>query len=305
MPDGPDSPHREQDTPKYRIGLVSRLTGISAHQLRIWERRYQTVTPKRSGGGDRLYSDSDVSRLRALKRLSDRGHSIGQVARLSESELSELLQGAPDALPAAEDSRLGHKVGQQFLERIEQMDLLGAERTLGRACVAFEPPTLMADVILPALREVGRRWETGEFSVAQEHAASSVLRTQLGSLMRLYTPDVGAKVVVCATLASELHELGALAAGLCAASRGWRVIYLGPNLPTREIVRTVATTRAELLLISCVLQQPDLTSELATLRDQLPDRVRIIVGGEAAKSVTPRPRGVDFFERIEELDGVL
>ena len=300
-----DHADNDQHAPKYRIGLVSRLTGVSAHQLRIWERRYQTVTPVRSDGGDRLYSDSDVQRLRVLKQLSDRGHSIGQIARLAEAELAQLLEATPDTETKLEGPRLGRKVREQFLDRIEHMDLLSAERTLGRACVAFEPRELMTDVILPVLREVGRRWEAGSFSVAQEHAASSVLRTQLGALMRLYTPDVGARVVVCATLAFELHELGALAAGLCAASRAWRVIYLGPNLPTREIAKTASSTRAELLLISCVLLQPDLGRELSDLRAQVPRRVRIIVGGEAAKTLSGLPDGIEVLETIEDLDDVL
>lgn len=295
----------ENEAPKYRIGLVARLTGISTHQLRVWERRYHTVTPARSEGGDRLYSDRDVARLRALKKLSDLGHSIGQVARLSEDDLAELLNSKATTAPDVEASLLAWRVANQFLEAMGRMDVLEAERTLGRAAVAFEPQVYTMEVLLPALNEVGRRWATGEFSIAQEHGASAVLRTQLGALMRLYTPDVGARVVVCATLANELHEFGALAAGLLAAGRGWKVVYLGPNLPSDEIGQTASKAGAELVLISVVVDHPGALEGLVRLRALLPAGVNLIVGGAGAQKLKGLPRGIQVFESMQQLERVL
>ena len=84
----------------YRIGAVSRLTGISQDALRIWERRYQAVVPHRSEKGGRLYSEEDVARLTAIKSLVDQGHAISTVANLSSRELNERLSRArPANLP--------------------------------------------------------------------------------------------------------------------------------------------------------------------------------------------------------------
>lgn len=290
---------------KYRIGLVARLTGISLHQLRIWERRYHTVTPARSEKGGRLYSDNDVARLRTLKRLADLGHSIGDVARLGERELLELLQGQPAASTESDPSLLARRVTEQFLECLERMDALEAERTLSRAAAAFEPEVFTLEVLLPAMSEVGRRWSVGEFTIAQEHGASAVLRTQLGALMRLYTPEVGARVVVCATLPAELHEFGALAAGLLAAGRGWKVVYLGPNLPSTEIAQAVRHSHAELVLISVVLEQPGLRKELTALSTALPERVRVILGGAGTRNLSGLPPRVQVMQSLEELKAIL
>src|SRR5688572_25980041 len=147
MLDDPD-----KAAPKYRIGLVARLTGISAHQLRIWERRYHTVTPARTEGGDRLYSDKDVARLRNLKKLSDLGHSIGQIARLGERELAALLATEPLVDKGADVSLLAERVSQQFLDSLERVDTLEAERTLSRAAIAFDPELFTLEVLLPAMR---------------------------------------------------------------------------------------------------------------------------------------------------------
>lgn len=300
MLDDPD-----KAAPKYRIGLVARLTGISAHQLRIWERRYHTVTPARTEGGDRLYSDKDVARLRNLKKLSDLGHSIGQIARLGERELAALLATEPLVDKGADVSLLAERVSQQFLDSLERVDTLEAERTLSRAAIAFDPELFTLEVLLPAMREVGRRWSTGEFTIAQEHGASAVLRTQLGALMRLYTPEVGARAVVCATLPAELHEFGALAAGLLAAGRGWKVIYLGPNLPADEIGQAAIRACAELVLLSVVVEQPGVREQLALLRAALPARVRVIVGGAGARTLHGLAPGLEVMDRLEELKAVL
>lgn len=82
------------ETPQgYRIGAVSRLTGIPADTLRVWERRYSVVSPARSGSRSRLYATEDITRLTLIKRLVDRGDAISRVAALSTEELRERLRG--------------------------------------------------------------------------------------------------------------------------------------------------------------------------------------------------------------------
>jgi DNA-binding transcriptional MerR regulator len=75
----------------YRIGDVARYVGVSTHALRAWERRYGTVDPQRTPGGSRLYDAAQIDRLKTLKQLTDYGHSIGEVARMSLEELKRLL----------------------------------------------------------------------------------------------------------------------------------------------------------------------------------------------------------------------
>ncbi|HKO50414.1 MAG TPA: MerR family transcriptional regulator [Polyangiaceae bacterium] len=75
----------------YRIGDVARYVGVSTHALRAWERRYGTVEPHRTPGGSRLYDAAQIDRLKTLKDLTNYGHSIGEVARLSLEELKRLL----------------------------------------------------------------------------------------------------------------------------------------------------------------------------------------------------------------------
>ena len=275
------------DLGRHRIGAVARLTGISEHVLRVWERRYGTVVPSRPAGGQRLYSDDDVARLRRLKHLTDLGHSIGTVANLSDVEIDALLQRHPEARVAVDephdvassDAVIG-AICARFLAAIADLDLAAADRVVARALVTFEPLALLEDVVAPILREVGRRWKEGIFSIAQEHAATAVLRNQLGGFMRQMPIDERAPVAVCATPEGELHEFGALFAAGLAVTRGWQAVYLGPSLPADEIAEVARKTHARAVLLSAVsLPSVQLARQVSQLRTLLPSTVAIHLGG--------------------------
>ena len=110
----------------YRIGAVARLTGISADNLRVWERRYQAVTPARTDSGDRYYSPEDVSRLKLIKRLLDSGDSISSVATLAEDKLQQRLSvNQPEFTSAPEQPChvvvIGESLGTAMLAEKESL----------------------------------------------------------------------------------------------------------------------------------------------------------------------------------------
>lgn len=266
---------------KYRIGTVARLTGVSTHAIRVWERRYRAVEPRRTGGGNRLYTDEDVARLRLMKRLTDQGHAISQIANLDETSLRRLLPEAD--LPAAPGDR--DRLQSEFMNAIESLDVVAAERILSRMALGLQPRELVTTVVGDLLEEVGRRWEAGTLRVSQEHAASALMRNLLGTLMRMYTQDGNAPTAVAVTLPGERHEFGALLAALLAATHGWRVLYLGPDLPIDDIAHAVDTSGAELLLLSLVNDPTAAQREAArALVAGLGHGVTVLAGGRAAGS---------------------
>jgi methanogenic corrinoid protein MtbC1 len=120
--------------------------------------------------------------------------------------------------------------------------------------------------------------------VANEHLASSVIRGFLYNLLESYSLNDSAPVMVTATPRGQEHELGALIAGVVAASSGWKVIYLGSNLPAEEIAAVVSHLKARVVALSIVYPNDDLhlKHELKKSKHLLPDGVSIIVGGRAA-----------------------
>ena len=297
----------EFQTPRYPVRLVAVRTGLTPHLLRAWERRYGVVTPTRTEGGQRLYSDLDVERLRVLRRLTDRGHAIRRLAALPINDLTRLeaASRADEQLRAAElgltssneesdgqaerPARAGSvgdalAAAMQATRRLDAAELLVV---LERAAVTLGAPTFLDEVAAPLLARVGHGWAEGSVSVAQEHMATAVFRRVLGWLLRVYEATGTAPRLVVATPPGHIHELGALMVAASAAAEGWRVTYLGPDLPVPDLVSAVAQTGASAVAVSAVYE-PDGAELLDTLREMraaLPARVSLLVGGGAMPAI--------------------
>jgi methanogenic corrinoid protein MtbC1 len=270
--------------PKYRVGMVSKLTGLSTHALRMWEKRYSAVVPERTEAGGRLYTDADVARLSLLHKLVQSGHSIGGIARIPDAELRQMAAAFP-AAPAEPASQHLPAIRERVMKAIEELRVEDAEQILSRAALSTEPSEFLKDLVGPVLVEVGDRWERGELRIAHEHACSSVMRGLLFALMRLYPAQEARRRVVVATPAREAHELGALMVAMLAAMHGWSVLYLGPDLPSEEIAYAVSSTQADLLLLSVTNLRPaECERQIVAIERAVPERVTIFVGGRAAKT---------------------
>jgi DNA-binding transcriptional MerR regulator len=286
-------------TPGYPIRAVARMTGLSLDTLRAWERRYDAVAPGRNDRG-RLYSDADVSRLKQLGELVKRGHAIGTVAALPNAALAQLLHGG-DALArsTAEPAIVANL--EPLTSALETYDLGAIEAVLNRYAVVLPPRDLVFAVILPMLQEVGRRWEAGRLRPSQEHLVSGIIRSVLGGLLRSAGRPDGSPKVVFATPAGERHELGLLCAALLAASAGFGVVYLGPDLPAADILHAATTAGARVVMVS--LTTPGAVSRrdirnLATF----PPGVELWVGGREARllldALGDRGRHVDALSDV-------
>ncbi len=269
------------------IRVVVRRTGLPAATLRAWERRYGVITPKRSEGGQRLYTDDDIDRLRAVVRALQGGRRISQVAPLETSEIERLIQGDLEAgvpeSPAASDDHAADVA--HALRLVESMDTEELERFLMRAAVSHTPTEVVSGILVPLLREVGAAWSTGRFGPSSEHLASVTVRRYLEWLSDAVQVSGSAPLAVTGTPAGQRHEFGALLAGVLAADQGWRLRFLGPDLPAEEIRRAAERLGASLVILSAI--HPDLPVEtaesIALLRSDLPDHVDLVIGGRAAE----------------------
>jgi DNA-binding transcriptional MerR regulator/methylmalonyl-CoA mutase cobalamin-binding subunit len=278
----------------YSMGAVSRLTGLSPHVLRAWERRYQAVSPLRTAGGTRRYRESDVTRLRLLAAASGAGHPIGDIARLSETELRRRTAG-PEEEPRPPLRRI--------LEAIAQLDADETERLLGLQLAALGSRGFVEAVAAPLLREVGDRWEQGRLCVAGEHLASASVRNLLGGALRRLPHSSQSSPILFTTLAGERHELGALACAVIAVDLGANAIYLGPDLPTGEVVAAAGATRAGAVAVSTSRCAPARQRERAVrqLRHALPRDVALWIGGGGSEGLT-LPARVEGIEGVEGLE---
>lgn len=276
------------ETPRHPVRLVANRTGLSPHVLRAWERRYGVVTPHRSEGGQRLYSDHDVERLRQLRQLTGRGHSISRIASLSLADLERLEQQAlpePALQPAGavESSAAAELVGEA-LHAIRSLDADELQAVLQRAAVTLGGPLFLDEVVAPAVEAVGDGWAGGSLSVAQEHMSSAVFRRVLEWLVGVYRVEGEAPRLVVATPPGQVHEIGALMVAACAAAEGWGITYLGADLPVADLLAAAHDTGARAVALSVVYSSDDekLLAALGSARAGLAEGTPLLVGGSAA-----------------------
>jgi methanogenic corrinoid protein MtbC1 len=293
---------------RHPIQVVSRRTGLTPELLRAWERRYKAVLPTRSPGNRRFYTDNDIDRLLLLRGLIDAGRSIKQIAHLPSNELARMLSEDRKAVADAGGVRRSkrprddrHDRGdageggvngpatidgylEQCLDTIQRLDSSDFEATLAKAHLAFGRITFIEQLLVPLMHLIGEKWEGGSLRVMHEHAASSVVRTVLGQILGHSRVRPEAPLLIMATPAGQMHELGALVVVTMAVAEGWRVLYLGPDLPAEEIAAAARQRAADVVALSIAhpADDPLLHEQLAQLRDLLPPGMPLLIGGAAA-----------------------
>lgn len=297
------------DAPLHSIDAVVRRTGLSAHVIRIWEKRYRAVEPVRTATNRRQYSDEQIERLALLRDLARAGHSIGFVAKLPTERLRLLASTpaaptAPASAPARSSADPATALLDDALSAVRAMDARALEATLKRAHVALGIQGLLQRVAAPLARALGELWRDGGLTAAHEHFATAVLRSYLARAARPFAAGTGEPVLVVATPSGQLHEVGALLAASLATNVGWQVVYLGASLPAAEIAGAAIQNGARAVALSLVYPEddPHLEPELLSLRELLPPEIALVAGGRAASSYRAALERVGAFQAGELID---
>lgn len=286
------------------IGAVSTATGVAVNTLRTWERRYGFPAPARSDGGQRLYAESDVSRLKLVARALAQGHRPRQVVPADESALRQLL-GATAPAPAPPPSRRPPGALGQDAQAVAPW--LHAARALdGEALRSHFQSDLSRLGVLPFLSTragpflttVGQAWAQGDLRIYQEHFATDRLTEFLVSIWRPLSDTARGPAVVCGTLPGESHTVGLHMAAAVFALNGRRVVLIERAAPLPELASCVLGAGATALALSISTSYPPqrAADHVHALRDTLPPHVRVITGGAGA------PNGIQGVDRIRDLD---
>jgi DNA-binding transcriptional MerR regulator len=260
--------HRVETAGALRIGELSRRSGVSPELLRAWERRYGLLQPTRSAGGLRLYSPGDLARVQAMQH-----HLADGFAAAEAAVLASRTPGRNDesiATPAAKD---------ELAAALASFDDADAHAVFDDLLARLSIDSLLRDVIVPYLHELGERWEREEVSIAQEHFASTVLRGRLLGLARGWGRGIG-PIAVLACAPGEQHDLGLIAFGLALRARGWRIVYLGTDTPITSVADAARSCTPAAVVVSAV--DPRVFRRHAEGLRQLARDTRLCLGGAGA-----------------------
>jgi len=293
-----------QQAELHSIGDVAKATGISVDTIRVWERRYGRPVPVRIPSGHRRYTGEHIRWLRRVAEALARGNRPAKVVKLSEEDLDCLL------------SPIAEATGEAWLPPIMKAIRDGRSDRLfslvRKAARDRSPIEFITERIAPLVTEIGRAWADGQIDVWREHFASEAL----GDYLRVYRSRLreaaNGPVLVLTTLPKETHGLGLLMTAIVARAAGARVRLLGADTPLDEITAAASELQAQVVAISVSLATGGVKTDrtLAKLRADLPDSVRLVVGGKGARGVRRGPQGVEYaldlvaFERLVKDLGV-
>jgi DNA-binding transcriptional MerR regulator len=224
------------DAGALRIGEFARRVGISPELLRAWERRYGLLQPIRTEGGFRLYTTADAERVERMKQALDEGLSAAEAAQrafVQERSTEGALNDARERLIAAARSYDETTVHSIFDE----------------ALAGFALESVLRDLVLPVLREIGDQWERGELEIGQEHFASNLVRERLLAISRFWSRG-GGPLAILACAPGERHDIGLIAFGLVLRSYGWRILFLGANTPLKTLANAAAAMQPQLVVVA-------------------------------------------------------
>jgi MerR family transcriptional regulator, light-induced transcriptional regulator len=226
--------HRERPL---GIKAVSELLGVPAPTIRSWERRYALLTADRSVGGHRLYHDHDLVVLRRMRDEVARGRAAVDAAAIASAGVSGTTDGLRDAV----------------VTQAGRLDGRSIPATLDRARELFGLDRAVDEVVMPAMREIGRLWSVGERDVAHEHAATAAVHTWLARV-RLDTPPPsrpGSVVLACGP--DDAHTLGLDCLAALLEHRGVDCRLLGARTPAASLVLAVQQAQATAAVVVCYL----------------------------------------------------
>lgn len=267
----------------FPIGRVSELTGIPPVTLRAWERRYGHPVPRRTASGHRLYSMQEVALIRRVTALMESGYSVSRAMERIQTE--EDYGTAP---PEGEGLTKWDGYRQRLLDAVARFDTTSLENAYNEPLTLFPIDLIIDEVLLPVLEQLGEEWDTRPDGIAREHFFSAFLRNKIGARFNHEVQRGQGPSLLLACLPGESHEMGLMLAGLAAAARGFRVLYLGADLPLAQLLPVAEAVNPASIVLSatCVAIDDAMAEELSNLcRKTTPP---VYIGGDVAEREEPQ-----------------
>jgi DNA-binding transcriptional MerR regulator/methylmalonyl-CoA mutase cobalamin-binding subunit len=281
----------ENPTVKYTVKAAARATGISESRLRTWERRYGIPKPSRSATRRRLYDEADLQVIRRMAALVDAG--------ISAADAADAVRSGEAATFNGETPPLEHPLIAAMTEAAEAYDESAFVAAVRAAVDQLGWGQAFDEVVFPALKRIGSFWEAASLPPAKEHFASELVRREIAAAVTdLAAPSGDGPLLVLATPESERHDLGLAALNLLLRMDGARVVYLGPDVPTVDLLDVWQTLQPDAICLSATTAS-GLASLVRASRTLVASRrVRVFVGGPAVSPSNAEAAGTRLPESL-------
>ena len=258
----------------YSIKDLEHLSGIKAHTIRIWEKRYQLLDPERSDTNIRYYSNEDMRKILNVALLVKSGYKISNVALFDNVKLqTEVLRQNKTLLDPEKNI-------DQLLLHTVNMDSVGFEQLLKKIIEENGFSKTIENVIFPFFERIGVLWQAGCIFVAHEHFVSNLMRNHLIIETAKFNNQLSKKSILFFLNEDEMHELGLLYAHFLAAENGFECLYLGQCVPFNDLSNFLINTEFNFICTTFInaIEKPELEQYLANL-SMVFNKNKILVAG--------------------------
>jgi DNA-binding transcriptional MerR regulator len=283
----------------YTISDLETLSGIKAHTIRIWEKRYGVISPQRTETNIRFYSNDDLKHLLNISFLNKHGHKISKIADLNKTQIAEKV-GSINIVTSGTDEYIDNLI-------VAMIDLDEAlfEKIFNSSLIKSGFESTISNVIFPFLSRTGVMWLTGSINPAQEHFISNLIRQKLivgiDSLPKSVPKDAPKAILFLPE--NELHESSLLLYNYMLKSRGYHTYYFGQSVPLVDLKRVLEITKADVVI--CVITadvKAKLFAELIAEMEKLPKKTKVLLSGRVIlESKTKFPKRFSLFQNQKEL----
>lgn len=265
------------ETSTYSIKDLEQLTGIKAHTLRIWEKRYQVVKPRRTPTNIRYYNDEDLKKLLNISILNRHGFKISSIANLENEDLNKKIISISNK-SFDSDSHI-----ESLIVSMIELDELKFEKILTTLIINMGFEDTFVKILMPFFEKIGLLWQIGTINPAHEHFITNLIRQKIivGIDGLTVSPNLSnQKTFVLYLPDGELHEISLLFYSYLIQKSGHKVIYLGQMVPFDDLLKIGKSGKphAFVTMFTVNLKQEDIEEHLRRLSDAFPEK-KIFVGG--------------------------
>ena len=275
---------------EYTIKDLEILSGILAHTLRIWEKRYGIIKPSRTDTNRRRYDDSDLKKIINVSILNRNGLKISKSASLTDEEIKKGVEDISRDISKWETQIDALVVAMLELDEKTFNDLLS------RLIISTGFENTFTNIVFPFLKKTGVLWQTGSVNPAQEHFISNIIRQKIiSSIDGQSLPEVaGGKKVLMYLPEKELHEIGLLFYSYLAKQNGHEVLYLGQLTPFESVVYSDRVWNADIIVTGTLSSLGGADSDYVSKISEVFKEKKVILTGQMAE-LAARQRNTNIY----------
>jgi MerR family transcriptional regulator, light-induced transcriptional regulator len=284
---------------KYSIKDLEKLTGIKAHTIRMWEKRYKFLTPERTLTNIRFYSDQDLRSFLNISILNRNGYKISHIVKMKQGEINEKI------LEITENVHDFENQIESLIVAMSELDEMKFDKILTTSILKLGLENTVTQIIYPFFEKIGVLWQIGTINPGQEHFVSSLIRQKLiiaidGQYDSL-APD--AKLFLLFLPNGEYHEIGLLYSHFLIKKSGFRVIYLSQNVPFEDLIEVAQIKPTDFLFTSFTsfITEDDLKAYIQKLSVTFPDKIIFISGFQVREYAIEMPLNVRQITSSDDL----